>query len=304
MVAGLKCKNIPKFVVTQEKISRFWLLCHFLAVALLLLMLCPGYVAAHSEEEHSDHQHEGTTTPANPAEAAIGLDEKLGTRIPLDLTFRDDNGRIVRLGDLITGPTIILPVYYSCTNVCNFLQQGLARALPAVKRIPGKDYRVLSVSFDETETPALAAKYKKMYLTAMNESFSGDGWHFLTGDAPAIRKLTEAAGFHFQRSGKDFIHPVASFVVTRDGMIVRYMYGTTFLPKDVSLALLEAREGKVGATIRTVVGYCFSFDPAGKTYVFNLLRISATVIFLSAGGFLAFLLLTSGKRRQTIERKR
>jgi len=279
----------------------FWPACNFLAL-LLTLAICPASVAAHGNEQDQGHQH-AAAAASKPAEAAIGLDEKLGSRIPLDSEFRDDSGRTVRLGELVTGPTIIVPVYYSCTNVCNFLQQGLARALPAVKRMPGKEYRVLSVSFDETETPALAAKYKKMYLTAMNAPFPEDGWHFLTGDTRNILRLTESAGFHFRRSGRDFIHPVACFVVARDGTIVRYLYGTTFLPKDLTLALLEARDGKVGTTIRKVVGYCFSFDPAGKTYVFNLLRVSATVVFLSAGGFMAFLLLTGGKRRQHIERK-
>jgi protein SCO1/2 len=193
-------------------------------------------------------------------------------------------------------PTIILPVYYSCTNVCNFLQSGLARVLPSIKPLPGREYRVISISFDETETPELAARYKKTYLTSMNVPFPEDGWRFLTGDNASIRRLTDAAGFRFQRKGRDFIHPVASFVVARDGTIVRYLYGTNFLPKDLSLALLEAREGTVGTAIRTVVGYCFSFDPAGKTYVFNLLRVSATVVFLSAAGLLAFLFL-GGKKR-------
>jgi protein SCO1/2 len=247
---------------------------------ILLITLTPRLPA------HTGHE---------PLPADIGVDERLGAKIPLDTVFRDETGKEVRLGDLVTVPTIILPVYYSCTNVCNFLQGGLASALPAVKRIPGKEYRVISVSFDETETPALAARYKRMYITSMGAPFPEDGWRFLTGNAGEIRRLTEAVGYRFQRKDRDFIHPVASFVVARDGTIVRYLYGTTFLPKDLTLALLEARDGKVGATIRKVVGYCFSFDPAGKTYVFNLLRVSATVILASTGAFLAFLLLT-GKR--------
>jgi protein SCO1/2 len=255
-----------------------------------LLVLHPSAGSAHSEEQH----HPGLSPQQ---EAGVGLSERLGARIPLDLTFRDETGRSVRLADLVTGPTIILPVYFSCTNVCNYLQQGLASTLPAVKRKPGEEYRVLSVSFDETETPELAARYKRTYLTSMNAPFPEDGWHFLTGDARSIRRLTDAAGFQFQRKGRDFIHPVASLVVARDGTIVRYLYGTTFLPKDLTLALLEARDGKVGTTIRTVVGYCFSFDSAGKTYVFNLLRVSATAVILCSGGFLAFLILTGRKRR-------
>lgn len=264
---------------------------------LLLLAICPGQVAAQSEEHHHDHQHAGSITPT-PAEAAVGVDEKLGSHIPLDIILRDEHGQPVRLAELISGPTIILPVYYSCTNVCNFLQSGLARVLPDIKRTPGKDYLVLSISFDETETPVQAARYKRMYLTAITTPFPEEGWRFLTGDAANIRRLTDAAGYHFKRSGRDFIHPVASFVLTGDGMIVRYLYGTTFLPKDLTLALVEAREGKVGTTIRKLVDFCFTFDKNNKTYVFNLLRVSATVVILSSGGFLAFLLLAGKKRRR------
>jgi protein SCO1/2 len=263
----------------------------YLSVALLISLLLPCHAFPHSTD----------LSPLQPlsqdAGATVGLDERLGAKIPLDITFRDETGRPVRLAYLIAGPTIILPVYYSCTNVCNFLQGGLASVLPAVKGTPGKAYQVLSVSIDETETPALAAKFKKMYLTSMQAPFPDKGWRFLTGDAQSIRRLTDAAGYRFQRKGRDFIHPVASFVVAGDGTIVRYLYGTTFLPKDLTLALLEAREGRVGATIRKVVGYCFSYDPAGKTYVFNLLRVSATVVILSTGGFLAFLMLTGRKPR-------
>jgi protein SCO1/2 len=267
----------------------------FLAALLVLCVFLPVLAAAHTEEPFSGHDHAGAVSGPDDG-ATIGLTERLGEKIPLDLIFRDETGTPVRLGDLVTVPTIILPVYYSCTNVCNFLQQGLASALPAVKRKPGEEYRVLSVSFDETETPALAAKYKRMYLTSMNAPFPEEGWRFLTGDAESVRPLTAAAGYRFQRKGRDFIHPVASMVVAPDGTIVRYLYGTTFLPKDLTLALLEAQEGKAGVTIRKVVGYCFTFDPAGKTYVFNLLRVSATVVITGAAAFLAFLFLTGKKR--------
>jgi protein SCO1/2 len=278
-----------------EKIMRCsrYLMPAFFAVAVLL----PYYAAAHTEELLREHQHTGASQGEDGG-ATAGVDERLGARIPLDIAFRDETGRTVRLGDLVTGPTIILPVYYSCTNICNFLQGGLANALPAIKRTPGKEYRVLSISFDETETPELAARYKRMYLTAMNAPFPEEGWRFLTGDAQSIRRLTAAAGYRFQRKGRDFIHPVASLVIAGDGTIVRYLYGTAFLPKDLTLALAEAREGRVGITIRKMVEYCFTFDPTGKTYVFNLLRVCATVVLICTGGFLAFLLLTGRKRRQ------
>ncbi len=274
--------DVPKFVP---------LLLAALLVATLMLHPAPPF--AHSEEPAAPHEHSGK----QEAVPSVALDERLGAKLPLDLTFRDETGMSVRLGDLVTGPTIILPVYYGCTNVCNYLQNGLARVLPQLKAKPATEYRVISVSFDETETPALAARARKMHLESIGAPFPADGWRFLTGDAGSIQRLTASAGYHFQRQGRDFVHPVASIIVSRDGTIVRYLHGTTFLPKDLALALLEAREGKVGVTVRRVVGYCFSFDPAGKTYVFNLLRVSATVVMLSAGGFLAFLFLGGRKRR-------
>jgi protein SCO1/2 len=265
----------------------------FFAAAVLL----PYCSAAHNEEQLREHQH-AEALQGEGGGAPAGVDERLGARIPLDIVFRDETGKAVRLGDLVTGPTIILPVYYSCTNICNFLQGGLASALPAIQRTPGKEYRVLSVSFDEMETPELAARYKRIYLAAMNAPFPEEGWRFLTGDAQSIRRLTAAAGYRFQRKGRDFIHPVASLVIAGDGTIVRYLYGTAFLPKDLTLALVEAGEGRTGTTIRKMVEFCFTFDPSGKTYVFNLLRVCATVVILCTGGFLAFLLLTGRRRRQ------
>ena len=144
----------------------------------------------------------------------------------------------------------------------------------------------------------MAARSKRTYLTAMRKPFPSDGWRFLTGDASSISRLTNAAGYHVQRSGKDFIHPVASFVIAPDGTIVRYLYGIAILPKDLALALAEAKNGVAGASIRRLVEYCFTFDPTGKTYVFNLLRVSATVVILCTGSFLVFLLVTGKKRRR------
>jgi protein SCO1/2 len=258
---------------------------HFRTVSLLLLT-----VILLSGEDHASGVDE---TP-------IGLNEKLGSKIPLDVTFRDEGGKPVRLTDLITGPTIILPVYFSCTNVCYNLQWGMAQVLPRIKSRPGEEYRVISVSFDENDQPKLAATFKRVYLTATHTPFPEDAWRFLTGDAESIRRLTDAVGYGFQRRGRDFIHPAASIIVTKDGTIVRYLYGTTFLPKDLALALIEARDGTTGTTIRKLVDYCFTFDPGQKTYAFNLLRVSATIVILCTGGFLVYLILTGRKRKQRI----
>jgi protein SCO1/2 len=251
-----------------------------------LLLLCPCRAISHTGEQSTD--------------SAVTVDERLGAKLPQNLVFRDENGQQVRLADLVTTPTIILPVYYSCSNVCYNLQWGLAHVLPQIKSVPGSDYRAISISFDENETPQLAAKFKRVYLTAMHTPFPEGGWRFLTGDAANIRQFTEAVGYHYQRRDADFIHPVASMIVSADGTIVRYLYCTTFLPKDLALALIEARSGTSGATIRKMMEYCFTFDSGRNTYVFNLLRVCATVVILCTGSFLVFLIVTGRKRKQRI----
>ena len=228
----------------------------------------------------------------------VGVDEHLGARIPLDISFRDEAGRPVRLADLVTGPTIILPVYYRCSNVCSVLQTRMASALQQLEREPLKQYRVISVSFDEEETPELASRSRRTYQAAIRKPFPEEGWRFLTGDAASIRRLTDALGYRFQRQRQEFAHPVVSIVVAGDGTIVRYLYGLSILPKDLALAITEAKSGITGASVRKLMDYCFSYDPAGRTYVFNLLRVSATAVILCTGGFLTFLLLSGRKKRQ------
>lgn len=240
---------------------------------------------------------QGTPLGESTADQKAGLVEQLGERIPLDTKFVDENGSTVQLSDIITGPTLIVPVYYRCSNVCNYLQVRLVNTVRNIRNTPGKDFRIISVSFDEQESAGQAAQSKKMYLSALDKQFPSDGWRFLTGNRAAIRRLLDTAGYRFERSGSEFIHPVATFVVSRDGTIVRYLYGLTILPRDLSLAFAEAERGVSGTSIRKLVEYCFTFDPVGKTYVFNLLRVSASVVFLTAGGFLAFLILGGKKRK-------
>jgi protein SCO1/2 len=298
------------------------------ALALTALLVLPPLAHAAEPHQHgttpagSAHQHHAEAAPAShehqhpaetappkpsaqsghvhpdvaPAAAGVGLDERLGAHLPLELIFRDEDGRAVRLADLITRPTVVAPVYYRCPNVCHFLQGELARVLPQLKLTAGNDYQVLSVSFDETETPELARRTRDTYLAAGGGQLPAGGWRFLTGDPPAIAALTGAIGFRFQRVGSDFQHPVAIVVVSADGTIIRYLHGTHILAKDLTLALYEAKSGQVGTTIRKMVQYCFSYDPAQKTYVFNVLRVSATVILATLGAFLAFLLLVGRKK--------
>jgi protein SCO1/2 len=225
----------------------------------------------------------------------VGLDEKLGQTVPLDLTFYDESGHKVRLSQLIQRPTILAPVYYSCPDVCSFLLYNLARALNQLPSEPGKEYQVVAVSFDETEKPDLAREKKRLYLKMIERPFPEGAWRFLTGDRENIQKLTEAIGFRFKREGKNFLHPVSLIILSSDGKVSRYMYGTEILPFDLKMALLEASEGRVGPTISKVLRFCFSYDPKGRKYVFNTLKVTGTVTLAFALMFVLFLVYKGKK---------
>jgi protein SCO1/2 len=179
---------------------------------------------------------------------------------------------------------------------CPLHLTGLAQVLGKIELAkPGRDYRVIALSFDEKDTPRIAREKKADYLKAVGRPFPEGAWKFLTGDKANINKFTGSIGFKFQRDGADFSHPVTLVVVAPGGKIVRYIEGVTFLAFEVTMALDEAAEGKVGSTTRKILMYCFSYDPLKKSYVFNILKITMTVMVLSVGLFLAWLLVTSKK---------
>jgi protein SCO1/2 len=241
--------------------------------------------------------HETTATKAD-----IGLEEKLGQYLPGDASFVDENGQKIVLGKFIDKPTIIAPVYLSCTHECPMLLSGLAEALGKIELIkPGKDFQVIALSFDDKDTPKKATEKKANYIKAVGRPFPENAWTFLTGDAANIRKFTDSIGFRFQRDGEhDFSHPVTLVVVSPQGKIVRYLYGTSFLPFEVTMALTEAAQGRVGTAAQKVLQYCFSYDPLKKSYVFNILKITGTVMVLFVGAFLVYLLRTTKKHRGTV----
>ena len=247
----------------------------------------------------------GTTILQNPAYGhvekpkagyEIGIRESQGQTIPLDLTFYDEKGQPVTLKQLIRMPAILALVYYHCPNVCSLLLQNLTDVLNRLSAEPGKDYILLALSFDEKEKPDLALQRKKFYLKMIGKPIPEEGWRFLTGGEENIRKLTDAVGFHFEKEGNDFEHPVALIILSPKGKIVRYLYGTEYLPFDIKMGLLEATEERVGPTISKALRFCFSYDPKGRKYVFNTLKVTGTVTLLFALLFIMFLVF-KGKRR-------
>lgn len=234
--------------------------------------------------------------------ADIALEEKLGQYLPPDAEFADENGRRVMLSDLIDKPTIIAPVYLGCMHECPMLLSGLAQVLGKIELAkPGKDYQVITLSFDENDTPEMARDKKVNYLKAVGRPFPEDAWKFLTGNRANIRKFTDSIGFKFQRDSEhDFSHPITLVVIAPGGKIVRYLEGFTFLPFEVTMALTEAAEGRVGTTTQKVLQYCFSYDPLKKSYVFNVLQVTGTVMVLFVASFFAYLMISTKKKRGSV----
>ena len=226
----------------------------------------------------------------------VGIDEKLGNTLPLELQFQTSEGKTVALKDIITKPTLIALVYYECPGVCNPMQSELAWTIDKLQLEPGKDFQVVSISFDHNETPAIAAKWKKNYLLTIKRKFDPNDWIFLTGDSLSIQKLTSACGFYFKPADKQFVHAATLVAVSPQGKISRYLFGTDFNPFDIKMALLEAESGKTSPTISKVLTYCFSYDPKGRQYTLNVTRIVGVVMLLGIGIFLSLLLFKKKKQ--------
>lgn len=233
------------------------------------------------------------SSPAYGGQEAVslqtGVDEKLGQYIPADLIFTDEKGVRITSKDLFTKPVILSLIYYNCRHICPALLSGISEGLDAMDLETGKDFSVVTVSFDETDTPAMAMKTKNNYVTPLKKEFRNESWKFLTGDRDNIRSLTEAVGFRFKREKEGFLHPSLLIVISPEGKITRYLYGTTFLPRDLSMAVYEASEGRTGRSVGRLLLYCFSYDPQGRKYVFNILKVAGTVTILFAITFIVYL---------------
>jgi protein SCO1/2 len=233
-----------------------------------------------------------------PQQKQIGFDEKLGETLPLNLSFLDEYGQPVILRDLFTKPTIFMVVYFRCSGLCSPLMNGVAQVVGELDLQAGKDYNIVTISFDPKETYLMASEKKKNYFEEMKKKIPESSWHFLTGDSATIAKITDAVGFRYIKQGNDYIHATAIMAISPNGKISRYLYGTDFNPFDVKLALIEASEGKTGPTIAKLVQLCYSYDAAGKRYVLNITRIAGGGIFLLLIVFIAVLTLKSKKKNK------
>ena len=264
-------------------------------------LIAPAYLFASNHNEKSvPAQVENISAQQTSGLAGqVKIEEQLGSFIAKDAVFKDSDGRQVSIADLIDKPVVLLPVYFMCTSICNFLQADLANALNQVGPVPGVDFNVISLSFADDEDPGHAFTAKQNYMNLVTRDFPSEKWFYLTGDEKNIRKVTDSLGYYFiKRKDHFYVHPSAMVVLAQDGKITRYLYGPGFLPFDIGMALSEAEKGQTGISIkRGVMSFCFDYDPENKTYVFKTFRITGTAILILLLGFVVFLNFPSKDRR-------
>lgn len=240
----------------------------------------------------------------------VGIDEQLGSNIPLDVHFKDAEGNDVTIRELLndTKATVITFVYYRCPAICSPLLFEIADVINKTDLEIGYDYNIVSISMDEFETPEIAAEKKRSFLPFIENKVTENSWKFLTGDSADIKTVTDAAGFYFLRDGEQFKHSGALIFINNEGKICRYLFpgyrdrtGFNILPFDFKMAVLETGKGKATPTIARVLQFCFSYDPEGKGYVLNVTRIFGAGIVLLAAIFFIFIVM---KPKKTIIKAR
>lgn len=250
----------------------------------------------HANMDSAEHDHEAMMEEAGQE---VGIDEKLGNTLA-DVSFVDSQGNTVNLRELTRDiPTILIPIYYRCPDVCNMLQGSFAQILPDVALKPGEEIQVVSISFDPREDRKDAARAKKTYIAATQGGYPADHWTFLSaeGDVQAVNKWLDSIGYTVKREGGLYAHPVAVVAIAPGGKVVRYLYGSSFLPFDITMAGTEAATGKVGLSIKRMLSFCYNYDPEGRRYVFSILRVSGFAIFGFIGIFVLYLVLSGRKHK-------
>ncbi|MCE5268157.1 MAG: SCO family protein [Planctomycetaceae bacterium] len=233
----------------------------------------------------------------------VGFDQRLNHQVPGDLTFTDENGAKVRLGDYFGDkPIILVLAYYRCPMLCTLVLNGLVQGMRDMPFSIGKEFRVLTISFDPRETPDLAAAKKQTYLASYGRAGAGADWHFLTGKQDSIAKLTEAIGFRYVYDEKQdqFIHTSGIVILTPHGKVSRYFYGIRFPARDLRLGLVEASANQIGSPTDQVLLYCFHYDPqTGKytTSILNFVRLGGVATVLAVAALVWFLLRRERRHR-------
>jgi protein SCO1/2 len=240
----------------------------------------------------------------------IGIDQKLGERVPLDLQFRDHRGETVTLKRYVSErPVVLALIYNRCPMLCNQVLSGLVSALKVLKLDAGSDFDVLAVSFDPAETPELSAANRDKLIERYGRAGAAEGIHFLTGEPEPIRRLTDAVGFRYRydEEQKQYAHASAIMVLTPGGKLARYFYGTEFSPRDMRLAIVEASDGKVGSLSDDLLLLCYRYDPETGTYsatAINAIRFGGVATLAVLGVFIGTSLRRERRQRRKKKKRR
>jgi protein SCO1/2 len=280
--------------------------------ALTAVLLLTSVVAVRADDPFAEQPGrtgprpgEQTITAKDRPEALreVGFDQKLDQQIPLDVQLRDESGRDVRIGDFFgTKPVILSLAYYSCPMLCGLHLNGLASSLKPLRLEPGQDFEIVTVSFDPRDTPDKAAVKKKETLERYERHGAENGWHFLTGDAEQIKRLTSAVGFRYQYDEKrgEFAHPAGVVLLTPEGHVSRYLFGIEYSPRDIRLGLVESAAGKIGTLVDQVLLFCFHYDPSMGRYsaiALNSVRVGGVLTLLGLVVFIGGALRRESRRR-------
>jgi cytochrome c oxidase subunit 2 len=231
----------------------------------------------------------------------VGIDQLLNNQVPPDLEFKDEAGRTVKLAEYFKDKPVVLSlVYYDCPQLCTQVLSGLLGTLKTLPMAPGKEFTALTVSFDPREKPELAAAKKREYLERLNRPGVEEGWHFLTGEEPAIHALTKAVGFRYlwDPVTKQYAHASGIMVLTPGGKVSRYFYGIEYAPRDLRFGVMEASEGKVGSLAEQIILYCYQYDPARGTYSLVVMRVLRIFGLLTIATLIALFLFLRHKTKQ------
>jgi protein SCO1/2 len=233
----------------------------------------------------------------------VGFDQKLGESVPANASFLTEEGKTVRLGDLLGDkPVVLVPVYYECPALCTLTLNGTLRTLRALSFTAGNEFKVVAFSFNPRETPELAAKKKKTYTDEYRRPGSESGWTFLTGKESDIRLLTDAIGFRYtyDERTKTYAHAGGLLVLTPKGRIARVFFGSEFSPRDLKFALMEASEDRIGTATDQALMFCYQYDPLTGTYgvaIRRLLVSSGILTVLALAAFIGVSLRRETRRK-------
>jgi protein SCO1/2 len=230
-------------------------------------------------------------------EVEIGIVEKLGQTIPMDLKFVNEKNDTISIGSIITKPTILSFVYFDCPGLCSPLLDGIADVVSKTEMTLCKDYYIITISFNTKDTPDKARQKKLNFVSKIKETQRGS-WTYLTGELENIQKITESVGFRYKPTGVDFAHPSTIIILSPQGKITRYLYGITYLPFELKMAIGEALKEQAQPSSSKLYDFCFAYDPQSKTYTLQFTRLLGSFVLI-LGLFFVLYLFVSSKRKST-----